>query len=417
MANLPTPAFFLSLFWLVILLDGIKLSSVAQEPGPTGDESKAVKPIDSSQPTSWAEPLGKRIDDIVEQGLRDGKLPGAVVCIGNRKGIVLQRAYGFRSLQPTREPMRTDTLFDLASLTKPIATATSIMVLLEEGKVRLRDPVQTYLPEFANNGKQSITVNQLLTHTGGLIPDNALADYQNGRDTALQKIFELKPIWEPGSRFAYTDVGFIVLGEIVRQQSGQSLDEFTRSRIFEPLGMTETMFNPPESLRERAAVTQQRNGAWIQGVVHDPRAFELGGVAGHAGLFSTAADLSRYCRVFLNRGKSGELQWLAPATVALMTRDQELPGGVRRALGWDKLSPYSSNRGELMSEKAFGHGGFTGTALWIDPQLDLFVIFLSNRVHPDGKGSVNRLAGRIGTIAAAEFSRRAAEDRDAADKR
>ena len=363
---------------------------------------QAMQDSSTSQAGTWTAQIGEAVEEAIEKG----KMPGAVVCIGNGNGIVYQEAFGLRSLRPTKQPMELTTLFDLASLTKPIATATSIMVLLEEGKVRIRDSVPTYLPEFGQNGKRSISVRQLLTHTAGLIPDNPLSDYQQGPQKAIQKINELKPVWDPGSRFAYTDVGFIALGEIVRQQSGMSLDEFARTRIFEKLKMRETGFRPPETLSRRAAVTEMRNGKWMRGEVHDPRAYQLGGVAGHAGLFSTAADLSRYCRMMLAGGELEGQRVLSPATVREMTAARELPGGVRRGFGWDKLSPYSSNRGELMSGAAYGHGGFTGTSLWIDPQLDLYVIFLSNRVHPDGKGSVNRLAGRIGTIAAAEFSRR-----------
>lgn len=345
------------------------------------------------------------IDDAVEQEIAAGNLPGAVVCIGSKNGIVYHKAFGLRSIKPEKQKMELDTVFDLASLTKPIATATSVMLLLEEGKIRLRDPVTRYFPEFGQNDKRSITVQQLLTHVSGLTPDNALADYQQGRDMALTKIFGLRPIWEPGSRFAYSDVGFIVLGEMVDKMTGQPIDKFSHERIFDKLKMNETGFNPPPELRKRSAITRQRGDKWIQGVVHDPRAFEMGGVAGHAGLFSTAKDLSRFCQMLLNQGQAGEVQIISPAAIDVMTRSYTLPGGIKRGLGWDKLSPYSSNRGELMSEQAFGHGGFTGTSMWIDPELDLYVIFLSNRVHPDGKGEVNRLAGRIGTIAAAEISR------------
>lgn len=353
-----------------------------------------------------------RVDAAIEEALEKKQMPGAVVCIGNHEGVAFLKAYGHRALLPAKEKMTVDTVFDLASLTKPIATATSIMILLEQGKVRLRDPVSVYLPEFGKQGKKSITIKQLLTHIGGLIPDNALNDYKQGPMVAFQKINELEPRWEPGTRFAYTDVGFIVLAEVVRKQSGKPINKFAKEHIFQPLRMKETTYNPPQALRLRCAVTQQRNGNWMRGEVHDPRAFELGGVAGHAGLFSTATDLSRYCQMFLrsrNTRNKATQAVLSPRSIQLMTDEYLLPGGAKRGLGWDKLSPYSSNRGELMTSTAFGHGGFTGTAIWIDPELDLFVVFLSNRVHPEGKGSVNRLAGRIGTIAAAEFSHRQSE--------
>lgn len=379
------------------MLSGVKACGQGAVPLETG--------VQSRRSDRWI----KLIDQAVETAIERKQMPGAVVCIGDQERIHLLKAYGNRALMPETEKMTTDTVFDLASLTKPIATATSVMILLEEGRIRLRDPVFRYIPGFASNGKRSITVEQLLTHVGGLTPDNALSDYQDGRQKAFQRINELKPVWEPGSRFAYSDVGFIVLGELVEKTSGMTLDRFAHERIFAPLEMKETGFNPSNQLRVRCAVTQKRNGKWIRGKVHDPRAFELGGVAGHAGLFSTAKDLSRYCRMFLQGGQLQGNRVLAPVTIYKMTRSKELPGQIKRGLGWDKLSPYSSNRGELMTDQAFGHGGFTGTAVWIDPGLNLFVIFLSNRVHPDGKGSVNRLAGRIGTISAAEFSRRFAD--------
>ncbi len=198
----------------------------------------------------------------------------------------------------------------------------------------------------------------------------------------------------------YSDVGFIVLAELIERVSGQTVHEFSQQKLFKPLGMTETGYLPAEALQVRAAVTQQRDGHWMAGEVHDPRAFALAGVAGHAGLFSTASDLATYCQMLLNSGTMGGTTIMQPATVATMTAAQEVPSGFR-TLGWDMRSPYSSNRGDFFSKSAFGHGGFTGTSMWIDPDQQLFVIFLSNRVHPDGNGSVNSIAGRIGTIAAA----------------
>lgn len=354
-------------------------------------------------------PQLSRIDGLVEAAIQKKQLPGAVVYVGDSNSIHFRKAFGHLSLKPVQVPMKIDTVFDLASLTKPIATATSIMILVEEGKVRIRDRVSTYIPAFAQNGKRSVTIGQLLTHTSGLIPDNALSDYKSGRKVAFEKINALKPISEPGTKFSYSDVGFLVLGEVVKKVSGKDVDQFAQEKIFTPLKMSETGFNPSTELRERAAVTQQRNGSWIKGVVHDPRAFELGGVAGHAGLFSTADDLAKFSQHLLKtlaRKPTLPIQTvLSPRGIELMITGVELPGENIRSLGWDTLSAYSSNRGELMTESAFGHGGFTGTALWIDPELDLFVIFLSNRVHPDGKGSVNRLAGLIGTIAAGNASR------------
>ena len=340
------------------------------------------------------------IDRLVQEGLDQEKMPGAVVVIGRRAGVVFRKAYGFRQTQPERVPMTLDTVFDLASLTKPIATATSVMVLIQQGKIDPASTVATYLPDFAANGKDAITVHQLLTHTGGLIADNSIEDYSGTPEEAIQKICALKPTAPPGTQFTYSDVGYIVLGQIVKAVSGKNVHEFSQEAIYQPLGMNETGYLPAESLRLRAAVTQQREDRWMQGEVHDPRAYALGGIVGHAGLFSTGDDLSRYAVMMLNRGQLGDAAILNEATFSLMTTAVDVPRG-RRTPGWDARSGYSSNRSDLMTDQAFGHGGFTGTGIWIDPLQDLFVLFLSNRVHPDGKGLVNPLIGRIGTVASA----------------
>ncbi len=354
------------------------------------------------------------IDEAVEETLRAGKMPGCVVLLGRHGKVVFQKAYGSRQILPERMPMTLDTVFDLASLTKPVATATSIMILVERGAVRLDDPVARHIPEFASQGKDRITVLQLLTHQGGLVADNSLNDYRDGPEKARQRLFALKPLFPPGGKFIYSDVGYLVLGELVRRVAGKGLDEFARENVFGPLGMQETGFLPPPELRRRAAPAEKRDGKWIQGEVHDPRAYALGGVAGHAGLFSTARDLAMYAQMLLGRGQYGfegrgyfaAVRILQESTVTTMTSPHPVSTGLR-GLGWDMRTGYSSNRGESFSPRAFGHGGFTGTAIWIDPELDLFVIFLSNRLHPDGKGAVNPLAGRIGTIAANAITDRA----------
>ncbi|HJT31563.1 MAG TPA: serine hydrolase domain-containing protein [Pirellulales bacterium] len=340
------------------------------------------------------------IDGAIDEALVNKQMPGCVVLIARQGKIVLLKAYGQRSLEPAETPMTCDTVFDLASLTKPIATATSVMLLVEQGRLTLDEPAAKYLPEFGQKGKAAITVRQLLTHRSGLIADNPIEDFAAGPDQAIQKIFAAKPPHEPASTFVYADVGFIVLGELVRRVSGEGVHQFMAQRVFGPLGMSETGYLPPEELRGRAAPTERRNDRWIQGEVHDPRAYALGGVAGHAGLFSTAEDLAIYAQMLLGRGEYAGVCVLAPETVDTMLTAQTVPGGGLRTLGWDMKTGYSSNRGEGFSARAVGHGGFTGTALWIDPELELTVIFLSNRVHPDGKGNVNRLAGRIGTLAA-----------------
>ncbi|OHB83445.1 MAG: hypothetical protein A2V98_05635 [Planctomycetes bacterium RBG_16_64_12] len=339
------------------------------------------------------------IDQVVREGIEAGEMPGCVVMIGRRGKIVFLKAYGHRQIEPERLAMTTDTVFDMASLTKPVATAISVMILIEQGKLRLEDRVAEHVPEFGNHGKEAITVFELLTHQGGLVPDNSLADYADGPEKAWERLFALKLREPPGFKFVYTDVGYMVLGELVRRVSGQNVHEFSREHIFQPLGMTETGYLPEEPLRERAAPTEKRDDQWMRGKVHDPRAHLLGGIAGHAGLFSTAADLAVYAQMMLGGGEYQGVRILDRPTVAMMTTPYPVSSG-RRGLGWDMGTGYSSNRGRTLSPRAFGHGGFTGTVLWIDPELELFVIFLSNRLHPDGEGTVNPLAGRIGTLVA-----------------
>ncbi len=343
------------------------------------------------------------IDTLVQTGLEAHQMPGCVVAVGRRGRIVLLKAYGWKRLQPMPEAMTTDTLFDLASLTKPIATATSIMILVEQDRVRLDERVAAYWPEFGTSGKEQITLRQLLTHQGGLIADNALEDYDQGPQVALERISALPCTAKPGTQFIYSDVGFIVLGEIVRRITGQDVHEFSQQQLFQPLGMAQTGYLPAAALRQRAAPTEQRDGHWMQGEVHDPRAYQLGGVAGHAGLFSCAEDLAVYAQMMLQHGSYADTNVLRPATVHAMTRAYDVCG-YERGLGWDRRSSLSSNRGQRLTNQAFGHGGFTGTVLWIDPGLDLFFIFLSNRVHPSGEGNVNALAGRLASVAAAAMT-------------
>lgn len=377
-----------------------------------GSQAVAVEPqANASLPSSEPEKLGmnskrlQMIDEVVEEGLARKKMPGAVVLVGYRGHVVYHKAFGYLQITPRKIAMQTDTVFDLASLTKPIATASSLMILVEKKLVDCDAPVTKYIPEFGIHGKEKITVKQLLTHTSGLTPDNSIRDYDNGPEEAFRLIHELKPIYKPGSEFRYSDVGFLVSAEIVKRITGKNIHEYSQQNLFRPLGMRETGFLPAESLKKRAAITQQRNNSWLKGDVHDPRAFALGGIAGHAGLFSTANDLALFAQMLINKGSLNGQTVMQPQTVQLMTAPVEVPGGIR-TLGWDMRSVYSSNRGDLFSKTAFGHGGFTGTSFWVDPQQKLFVIFLSNRVHPDGNGSVNPLVGRIGTLAASAICNR-----------
>ncbi len=353
----------------------------------------------------------KEIEQLVLDGIQDGKMPGAVVCVGHRGKIVYLEAFGNRQVGDDPQPMTIETVFDMASITKPVATATSVMKLVEDGRIRLASKVVDFFPEFAPNGKDDITIQDMLVHQSGLIPDNALSDYLDGPELAWKRICDLKLVAPVGQEFKYSDVNFIVLAKIIEKVSGKNVHEYSQENIFAPLGMNETGYNPREELKQRAAPTEKRDGQWMRGEVHDPRAYELDGIAGHAGLFSTAQDLAIYAQMMLGQGefKQGELRQsdepvriLSPQTVRKMTATYRVSRG-SRGLGWDKQSPYSSNRGDLLSPNAFGHGGFTGTVLWIDPELDLFYIFLSNRVHPSGKGSVNHLAGQILNVVASSI--------------
>ena len=353
------------------------------------------------------------IASVVEQAIRDRKCPGAVVLIGHDGKVVYRRPFGERSLVPERRPMTLNTIFDMASLTKVIATTTAVMQLVEQGKILLSAPVADYWPEFKENGKELITVRELMTHYSGLRPDLDLKPDWSGYDTALEAIVAEKPILPPGTRFIYSDINFETLGELVRRVSGEPLDVYCREHIFKPLGMKDTSFKPPASLRERIAPTQYQHGEsgpMLWGEVHDPTAHNMGGVAGHAGLFSTADDLGIFAEMLLAGGTYNGVSILSPLTVEKMTTPQTPPNKmVLRGLGWDIESPFASNRGELYGVGSFGHTGFTGTSLWIDPVTKTYVIILTNRVHPDGKGDVVPLRTQVATLVAGALGPASAE--------
>lgn len=369
-------------------------------------------------PGAVSKPRLAEIDAEVEREIAQKRLPGAVVLISRNGGVVWRKAYGARAVEPAREQMTADTIFDVASLTKIVATATSIMILVERGKVRLSDPLSNYIPEIKGEGRERITIELLLTHRAGYAPDFDLRERWIGYDEAIKRLIREPLRNPPGARFVYSDIGFIALGEVVRRVSGVSLEEFARRNIFVPLGMRDTGFRPAPALRKRIAPTEKRRGQmnylgdsaenagadadkWLRGEVHDPTSYRMAGVAGHAGLFSTANDLAIYAQMILNNGEYRGRRVLSPLTVAEMTRPRLVNDtGWTRGLGWDINTSFSTNRGELFPLGSFGHTGFTGTSMWIDPASRMFVIFLSNRVHPDGKGDVGRLRGRVASIAA-----------------
>lgn len=340
------------------------------------------------------------LDRIVLDAIHDGEIPGAVLLVWHNGEVIYRKALGYRSLEPHREAMTEDTIFDLASLTKVIATTTAVMQLVEQGKIRINDPVAKYLPEFSANGKEDITIRELLTHHSGLPPDLDLGQPWEGRAAAYQLAYALKPIFPPGSKFLYSDVNFLVLGALIEKMSGERLEDYTEKHIFLPLRMMHTRFLPPESWKARIAPTQyDERGKMMRGIVHDPTTRRMGGVAGQAGLFSTVDDLAKFA-VALVQGSS----ILSQVSVKKMTTPQQPPtSDVLRGFGWDIDSPFSSDRGSLLPVGSFGHTGFTGTSLWIDPTTRTFIILLTNAVHPSGKGSAIALRAKVSTAVAADL--------------
>ncbi len=341
------------------------------------------------------------VDAIMRQAIAEERPPGAAVLIGHNGQVVFRRAYGHRTLVPAPEPMTLDTIFDIASMTKPLATAMSVMRLVELGQVRLNDPVVRYLPEFGQNGKEEITVRQLMIHYSGLPEDLDLRTPWRGSEQGFRMAMEEKPVDPPGARFRYSDINYIVLGFLVERVSGMSLDKYAEAHIFAPLGMTHTRFLPPDAWRPKIAATEyDERGVMLRGVVHDPSARRMGGVAGHAGLFSTADDLAKFAQAMIDRG--GKV--LSPLTIEKMTTPQQPPSDTSvRGLGWDIDSPYSTNRGELLPVGSFGHTGFTGTSLWIDPVTNTYIIILGNGVHPRGGMPLISLRSKVATAVASEL--------------
>jgi uncharacterized protein YbbC (DUF1343 family)/CubicO group peptidase (beta-lactamase class C family) len=349
------------------------------------------------------------IDPIIKDAIRTGQIPGAVVAVWHNGQVVYRKAFGFRALEPRREPMTVDTIFDLASLTKVVATTTAVMQLVETGAVRLNDPVSRYLPEFAQNGKDDITVRMLLTHYSGLEPDLDLVHPWLGRDAAFAMAFAEKPVNPPGANFLYSDINFITLGALVERVSKTELDKYCQKNIFAPLQMSHTRFAPPATWLPKIAPTQyDEHNQMLRGVVHDPTARRMGGVAGHAGLFSTADDLSKFAHALITGSAV-----LPSLVVEKMTTPQQPPtSSSLRGFGWDIDSPFSTNRGELLPVGSFGHTGFTGTSLWIDPTTRTYIILLTNAVHPRGKGNAVSLRTKVATAVTAVLSLTTKEKED-----
>lgn len=359
------------------------------------------------------------IDAAVESAIEEGVVPGAVILVGQSESTLYFKAYGNRSLKPEPELMTTDTIFDISSLTKVIATTPSVMLLVEEGLLRLGDRVSEYLPRFKGGGKNDITVRQLLTHYSGLPADFDLSKKWFGYEASLEELWNIRANTATGEDFVYSDINFIALGEIVHVLSGKTLDKFADERIFAPLQMTDTCFRPAPELIGRIAPTETRRNtlrylhgtgegasmdAMIRGEVHDPTAWRMGGVAGHAGLFSSAKDLAVYARMLLNLGISDGRRILSPLTIQAMTGPQSPAASSQvRGYGWDIRSNYSSPLGDIFMD-GYGHTGFTGVSLWVHPATDTFIVILSNRVHPDGGKNMNHLRSVVANIVASAIS-------------
>ena len=340
------------------------------------------------------------MDAAILRAIASNQCPGGVLWV-ERNGTAYHQAFGSRALVPAREAMTEDTIFDAASLTKVVAGTPAIMLLVERGAMKLDAPVQTYIPEFTGDGKELVTVRQLLTHTSGLPPDIETKTDWHGQTEAVKKACALKLQSKPGTALKYSDINFFLLGEIVQRVSQTPLEIFVQREIYEPLKMTDTGFLPPKEKLFRIAPTEVVAGQPWRGVVHDPTARHMGGVAGHAGLFTTASDLARYARMLVNLGELDGVRVFKPETVRLMTSVQTPPEiAARRGLGWDIDSGFSGPRGELFPIGSYGHTGWTGGSLWIDPFSKTFVIFLSNRNHPTEAGNVIPLRRKLGTLAA-----------------
>jgi CubicO group peptidase (beta-lactamase class C family) len=358
-----------------------------------------------------------RMDGLLSAAVEEKSIPGAVVLVGRKGKIVYRKAFGESQQVPESRLMHVSTLFDLASITKPVATVTSIMILVERGEIHLRDKVKKFIPEFsafregAGKPEKDARIWHLLTHTAGLPPiiEAEVIKEKLGDPCKLEEltglIARLDKLTPPGQEFLYGCLGFITLAYIIEKVSGENVAEFTRANIFSPLKMRRTLFNPPEELRPQCAATEVIEGEPLVGIVHDPRARLLGGISGNAGLFSNVDDLAIFAQMMLNKGEYDRTRILSPLSVERMTEIYPKVKFSGRGLGWDVDSPYSSNQGDLFGSDSYGHTGYTGTSLWIDPETQAFVIFLTNRVHPDdrNKDAIVSLRSRVANIVAASI--------------
>ena len=372
--------------------------------------SAPVEPMDRKT----LEPL----DALIRKTIHEGDAAGIVCLIGRDDRIVYRKAFGYAQMEPAKRLMSVDTVFDMASLTKVVATTTSVMKLVEEGKLTLDTRVSEVWKDYGTNGKERITIRQLLTHTGGLAPGHnyfatyseqnkaswpGAANWNDKYGAVMADLAKTRIQYRPDSAQVYSDDGFMTLGEVVRRVSGKPLNEFVRDNVFVPLAMKDTGFLPGPEQKKRSAATERRYGRWLVGEVHDPQAWIAGGVAGHAGLFSTADDLARFCRMLLNEGSLDGVRVLGPATVRAITNPATPEGLQVRGLGWE-INTRWAHRGDLFAAGSFGHTGWTGTSVWVDKPTKTYVIVLGNRTHPDGRGSLNDIQNLAATLAASAIN-------------
>lgn len=355
-------------------------AACATAPGPVAQPQ--------AQQSSERSQLRDSLRAVLTRAFADSAFPGAYAVVGTHAGILAEDSIGHLDWGPSAVPDE-HSLWDLASLTKVVGMTTAMMQLYEQGKVSLDAPLQRYIPEWQGPHKELVTIRQLITHTSGLPAFKAYDQQTHDRDSLAKLMFATALDTLPGVRMVYSDIGAYMLGRLVERLAGETLDQYVLNSVFRPLGMNETMYRPPALLKPRIAPTEidPIRGGKVWGVVHDERAYYLGGVSAHAGIFSSAHDLARFARMYLNNGTLDGVHIVKPATIELFTRRQVQD----RALGWQKPDG-SNSAGHLMSERAFGHTGFTGTSIWIDPTRDVFVILLSNRVNPT---RANTKIGRV----------------------
>jgi CubicO group peptidase (beta-lactamase class C family) len=370
-----------------------------------GSDANSPLPVATPETAGFRAAGLAEVDRLLESAVSQRAFPGAVLAIGRRGALVRLRAFGRLSYETGAAEVRPDTIYDLASLTKVVVTTTVAMMLVDDGRLDLDAPVHTIVPGFRGGAKGEVRVRQLLTHTGGLLWWAPLYEELRGSPAYLERILTMDLDYPPGTRSVYSDLGLILLGEVLERVGGEPLEAMATRRVFTPLGMGDTQYRPPEDLRSRIAPTERDpwRGRVLLGEVHDSNAFALGGVAPHAGLFSTAGDAARFAQAMLNGGALEGSRVVSRSVVELFTRRAGVAGSTR-ALGWDTPSngkaprsstpgePGYSSAGSLFSPRSFGHTGFTGTSMWIDPERELFLILLTNRVHPT---RANRRISRV----------------------